>query len=393
MDTEGTAYAAETGPDPASEPAVARPRKRGSWLRGISAGIGSLLVVVIIAGFVIRVPYTTIAPGEALSLPPRVTINGTTSYPNGRGDIRLLFVRLAYRVTVWQYVRARLDSDIDLAKDGSINPGGLTPSQQNQQGLQQMADAKTAATKVALAAAGYTVKNAPGFVVSDLVPGMPAIETLLWGDVILTVNGKKLEQSSDLNAVIDKDKVGDDLALGIVRAGKPLKVTVKVGVFTEPDSLKGHKGIGVELSPRFSFPVKVNVDTTDIGGPSAGLAMTLAIFDDLTPGNLTGGAKVAVTGTIDADGNVGEIGGIEQKAVAARAAGVSLFLVPQCSPNDSAAGLAGCKADLARAAKRAGSKIKVIPVSTFTQALAELRANGGDAVKVSEPTSSTTIAA
>ena len=131
-------------------------------------------------------------------------------------------------------------------------------------------------------------------------------------------------------------------------AGKPLKVTVKVGVFTEPDSLKGHKGIGVELSPRFSFPVKVNVDTTDIGGPSAGLAMTLAIFDDLTPGNLTGGAQVAVTGTIDADGNVGEIGGIEQKAVAARAAGVSLFLVPQCSPNDSAAGLAGCKADLAR---------------------------------------------
>src|SRR5205085_9130207 len=101
----------------------------------------------------------------------------------------------------------------------------------------------------------------------------------------------------------------------------------KIGIFTD-QALKGRKGIGVELSPRFTFPVKVSVDTTNIGGPSAGLAMTLAILDDLTPGNLTGGARVAVTGTIDPNGNVGEIGGIEQKAVAARAAGVTLFIVP-----------------------------------------------------------------
>ena len=75
----------------------------------------------------------------------------------------------------------------------------------------------------------------------------------------------------------------------------------------------------MRVSPHFDFPVKVDVDTAGIGGPSAGLAMTLAILDDLTPGDLTGGKRVAVTGTIDPEGNVGEIGGIEQKAVAARA--------------------------------------------------------------------------
>ena len=115
--------------------------------------------------------------------------------------------------------------------------------------------------------------------------------------------------------------------------------------------------------------------------------MSLAILDDLTPGNLTGGAHVAVTGTIDPAGRVGEIGGIEQKAVAARAAHVTLFLVPQCSPEDSPESLASCKADVARAAKRVGSKIKVVPVATFAEALKVLRENGGDAVK----TTSTTI--
>ena len=84
--------------------------------------------------------------------------------------------------------------------------------------------------------------------------------------------------------------------------------------------------------------------------------MTLAILDDLTPGNLTGGMRVAVTGTIDSEGNVGEIGGIEQKAVAARAAHVKLFIVPQCSPSDPPPYLASCKADLVRTAKRAGQQ-------------------------------------
>ncbi len=96
--------------------------------------------------------------------------------------------------------------------------------------------------------------------------------------------------------------------------------------------------------------------------------------------------RVAVTGTIDPNGNVGEIGGIEQKAVAARAAGVTLFIVPQCAPTDPAPYLAGCKADLAKAAKRAGKKITVRPVSTFAQALAALRANGGAPVATTVPT-------
>ncbi len=386
MDVQGMTPAPGAGPEPAPGPTEPARRRLG-WPARIAVGFSVLLAVAVLAGFVVRVPYTTIAPGEAVSLPPLVSVQGTQAYPSGRGDIRLLFVREAYHVNFWQYVRARLDSDIDVAKDSAVNPGDLTARQQEAQGLQQMADAKSAATSVALRAAGYKVGVLPGLVVSDLVDKDPAIKVLFWGDVILRADGRTLNQATDLSAAIAKHTVGQQVTLAIVRDGKAM--TVHVGI-TAQDK---HKFIGVVVSPRFTFPVKVDVVTTGIGGPSAGLAMTLAILDDLTPGNLTGGARVAVTGTIDNAGNVGEIGGIQQKAVAARAAGVSMFIVPQCSPDDPPLNLASCKADLARAAKRAGSKIKIVPVLTFRQALDALRAAGGAPVTPTGPTTTTSIVA
>jgi PDZ domain-containing protein len=387
---ETTAPGADTGP---GAPAPFRPggseptRPPVSWARRLVLVVAILVVIATIAGFVIRVPYTTIAPGEALSLPPRVTITGAKSFSDNRGDIRLLFVREAGHVNLWQYVRARLDSDIEIVKDSAVNPGKLTPHQQNEQGLQQMADAKAAATAVALRAAGFHVGTSPGLVVNDLVPDYPAIKVLEWGDVILTADKRKITKAEDLTAAISSHAPGQDVVLGITRAGKPMDVRVPV------TTTNGRKLIGVTVSPRLTFPFQVKVDTTGIGGPSAGLAMSLAILDDLTPGDLTGGKHVAVTGTIDPSGGVGEIGGIEQKAVAARAAHVSLFIVPQCSPDDAPASLAQCKDDLVRTAKRAGSGIKVVPVSTFAQALKVLRDNGGAPVSTVAPTTTTSVPA
>jgi PDZ domain-containing protein len=386
MDSEATATADVADPNDPGNAVAAPPRRRVSWLAATAIGLAILLLSVAIAGFVIRVPYTTIAPGEALSLRSRVKIDGKLADADQRGDIRLLFVREAGHVNVWQYVRARLDSDIDLVKDAAANPGKLTSKQYSDQGLQQMADAKNDATAVALRAAGHEVGIAPGLTVSDLAPDLPAIKVLYWGDVILKADGKVVTKASDLTEAIAKDRVGGYVTLDIKRDGEAKTVRVPIA------SQQGRKIIGVVVSPRFKFPIKVSVDTTGIGGPSAGLAMTLAILDDLTPGDLTGGKNVAVTGTIDAIGDVGEIGGIDQKAVAARAAGVSLFIVPQCSPNDPPGYLAACQADLKRASKRAGSGIKVVPVATFAQALKALRAAGGAPVKTSEPTTSTTTA-
>jgi PDZ domain-containing protein len=123
-----------------------------------------------------------------------------------------------------------------------------------------------------------------------------------------------------------------------------------------------------------NFPFDVSIDPGQVRGPSAGLAFTLAVLDVLTPGDLTGGHPVAVTGTIDGLGNVGPIGGAEYKAIAAREAGAELFLVP-----------AG-EEDIA--ASRVGDGVTIVPVATLDDALEALAEIGGNALDLETPVAS-----
>jgi PDZ domain-containing protein len=351
------------------------PAKKSSmpWWGWLGTGLVVMFSLIVLAGFVIKVDYFTIAPGAAVSLQDRVSVEGTETFPKDRGDIRLLFVRERNHVNLWRYLQAKLDKDIDLYPEEQLNPDNRSQTQLQDLAEQQMADAKTAASKVALEAAGYKVVQAPGLTISNVIPGFPAEDVVELGDIILSADGKKIESSDDLGKAVSKHKAGESVKLEVERDGKPRTIAVPVKV----DEASGRTLIGVYASPRFELPVTVTVDTSNIGGPSAGLAMTLAILDDLTPGDLTGSNRVAVTGTMSPNGAVGEIGGISQKAVAARAAGAQLFLVPECNPENDPALLESCKADLAKATERAGRKVKVIPVATIDDALTALRENGG----------------
>ncbi|AVH58492.1 MULTISPECIES: S16 family serine protease [Streptomyces] len=85
--------------------------------------------------------------------------------------------------------------------------------------------------------------------------------------------------------------------------------------------------------------VKVTLNLADVGGPSAGLLFSLGIVDELdgdgSGGDLTGGRTIAGTGTIDADGNVGAVGGVALKTQAARRDGATVFLVPKAECSDA----------------------------------------------------------
>jgi PDZ domain-containing protein len=131
-------------------------------------------------------------------------------------------------------------------------------------------------------------------------------------------------------------------------------------------------GIVVQTFTRFEFPIDVNFDIARVGGPSAGLAFALAIIDDLTPGDLTGGERVAVTGAITGDGVVQVVGGVEQKAITAREDGVDLMLVP--------------RSEVAAARRGAGS-LRVVGVDTIDDALSALQEAGGSPVPPPAPTS------
>jgi PDZ domain-containing protein len=361
---------------PAFDPGVPPPPKTRlpRWAKALIAST-VVFAVVVAAGFVIRVPYSTIAPGSAVELNDKVSVEGAESFPPD-GAIELLFIRERNHINLWRYVQARLDGDIELVKEELLNPEGRSQVELNQEAAQQMADAKNFATKVALEAAGYEVQSDNGLTVSGLFVDLPADKVLRLGDVILAADGKTITENEDLVAVINTHKVGEDVTLRIKRDGK--NETVKVPVAADPE--RERVIIGVLGSPRYRFPIKVAVDTSGIGGPSAGLAMSLAILDDLTPGNLTGGQRVAVTGTIDSGGNVGPIGGIAQKAVAARSSGAKLFLVPKCSPDLEPDALQVCQSEIQQAADHAGKDVTVVPVGTFDEAVAALRDAGGDPV-------------
>jgi PDZ domain-containing protein len=116
--------------------------------------------------------------------------------------------------------------------------------------------------------------------------------------------------------------------------------------------------------------VKISIDTESIGGPSAGLAFTLTLIDQLSSGDLLGGKRVAVTGTINIRAEVGAIGGLTSKASAVLQSGAKYFLVPTAQGPQ----------DIANARKVVGNKVEIIPVATLEEAIAALKRIGGDAV-------------
>ena len=215
-----------------------------------------------------------------------------------------------------------------------------------------MSQSQDSARVAALTALGYKVPVEPGLEVVGLPHTITtrgakgalvqhpvfAYTVLRPCDQLVSADGHKLTHEDDLSKIIKAQHPGTEVALSVVRGGKPMTVHAKVV------GINGTSIIGVDLAPRFDVPLHMNIDTSDISGPSAGLAITLAIIDALTPGQLTGGKKVAVTGTIDPQGNVGEIGGLPQKALAAQNAGAQIFIVPRCTPTDT-----GCLKDVATA--------------------------------------------
>jgi PDZ domain-containing protein len=359
-------------PPPPPPPGAAvepQPRARVSrWWWALLALV-VFVVAVAFAGFWVRLPYYTISPGGGLPINDRVKVTGAKTFPP-KGEVFLLFVRERARVNVWRYLQAKLDPDIDLFPEKSFT-GGRTPAQLRDQAIADMRNSQLAAKKVALEKLGYDVVP-QGAVVFSTIPKSPASKVLKKGDIIVAVDGKPVRELGDLSRIVMAHAPGDDLTVVVDRDGK--RVTVPMTTIKNPEG--DNTIIGVTVTQRYKFPIGVSIDTSDIGGPSAGLAMTLAIIDDLSPGNQTGGKRVAVTGTIADDGHVGEIGGIEQKAVAAKAAGAQLFIVPKCT---QAEGRADCQRELDRARKRSGGT-PVVPVATLDEALRALRKAGGDPV-------------
>jgi PDZ domain-containing protein len=187
-----------------------------------------------------------------------------------------------------------------------------------------MVSSQDTAVAVALTELGYELDKITE--VLAVSPGSPAEGELETRDQVLSVNGGRIRDATDVARIVRETPEGDAAAFVVRRDGREQSVEV-VPEPSEDDPAVPMVGIVVGPSYDFPFDVSVNIDER-IGGPSAGLIFSLAVYDTLTPGALTGGAAVSGTGTIAEDGSVGPIGGIQQKIVAAADSGAEIFLVP-----------------------------------------------------------------
>jgi PDZ domain-containing protein len=212
-----------------------------------------------------------------------------------------------------------------------------------------MTASQKVATTVALRALDYDVEDL-GVEVTEIEVGAPADGPLEPGDVIVGAERRKVATVDDLRDVMDEVDPGDSVTLRIERDGAERTVTVG----TEPSSDNPSDAImGIFIEPKLRFPVDISINAGNVGGPSAGLAFALDIYDELGP-DIDDDRRIVVTGELFLNGHVEEIGGIKQKTVAAREADADLFLVPV--KNEAAA-------------RRYAGDLDVVPVSSFQEAL------------------------
>jgi PDZ domain-containing protein len=269
------------------------------------------------------------------------------------------------QATLLGLARGWLDDDIDVFDRDRVLQG-RDVDENREVNLQMMTSSKQVATQVALERLGYDIDVTVGQAVVDVMPDMPADGVLEPGDVITAIDGEAFDDAQDLSRLLSDERPGDVIAATVTPVSGEAAADVEIELAESPDE-PGRAVMGVEVVDvvvDYDFPVDVEIDTGDVGGPSAGLAFTLAIIDDLTTGDLTGGEDVAVTGTISGDGTVGQVGGTRQKAAAVREAGITLFLVPSADYDDAVA--------------RAGDDLEVVAVDTVDEALAALGERGGN---------------
>ncbi|MCQ9133278.1 MULTISPECIES: PDZ domain-containing protein [Streptomyces] len=335
-----------------------------------------MLIALLCAGVLIPVPYAEMSPGPTVNTlgdhdgEPVLQISGRKTYATS-GNLNMTTVRVTsadYRMNLVEAVYGWLAHDTKVVPHDTLYPDGKTEEQSTQENAEEFSQSQESAKVAALKELKVPVTS--WVIVSTVVKGSPAEGRLHAGDVIKAVDGTAVKQPGDVAKLVTKHKPGEKVVFTIVpakeqaaaeKAHKTATGTQDVAVTTAASDDSGQKRaiVGISAGTDHTFPFTVDIKLADVGGPSAGLMFALGIYDKLTPGSLTGGTFVAGTGTIDDDGKVGPIGGIEMKTVGARSQGARYFLTPA--------------ENCAAAAKDTPSGLRLVKVHTIDDALGALK--------------------
>lgn len=308
--------------------------------RSVTLAIAAAVIVALLAvATLLPVPYVVYSPGPVEDTLGEwdgqavVQVEGAETFPTaGELDLTTVAVTPAdRRLDVFSALRAWADPTRAVIPRELVYPEGTTAEQSRQQNAQLLVRSQESAKVAALRELGYDVPEK--VVVDSVLEGMPADGVLEPGDVIVSVDATAVATPEDVVAAVTAHSPGESVEFVVDRAGTPLTQTVTT-VAAEED---GRALVGFSPAAGYDFPVDITIGIDErIGGPSAGMIFAVAIYDTLTPGELLAGAHIAGTGEISADGEVGAIGGIEQKIAAASADGAEVFLAPQSNCPEAA---------------------------------------------------------
>ncbi len=314
----------------------------------------------------VHLPYVVMSPGPIENTlgttgsgTPLVEVTGARTYPTS-GELDFTTVRVlggpGAAVDGWDVLRGWLDPSSAVIDEDRVFPPGVTSSEVEKQNAAEMAGSQQEAIAVALRSLDVPVEER--IVVVGVGPNAPSGDALRGGDEILRVDGTRVASVAAVQKAVRAHAAGEKVTLVVRRGGARREVTATTG------DVAGQAALGVYLRSDFTFPYVVKIDAGNVGGPSAGMMFSLAVRDLLTPGAMTGGAKVAGTGTISDDGTVGPIGGVRQKLVGAERGGADWFLAPA----DNCGEVVGHVPD----------GLHVVRVGTYDDAVAAVSAIAGD---------------
>jgi Lon-like protease len=292
-----------------------------------------LLVALISVAVLLPVPYVTMKPGRTVDTlahtarGPVIEFGPKAKTYDTSGQLRMTTVSVTSpdsHVSLWQALDGWFGSDTAVVPRDLVYPPEQSVEEAEQETHLEMTGSQSSAQIAGLTEAGFDVHESVQ--ITSVTPDGPAAGRLEVGDRLVAVDDERVETSrAAIDAVRDRDP-GDPVDVTVRRDDETRTFTVT----TEPspdDPTIPVVGIEIGTMPDLPFTIRFNVDPS-IGGPSAGAMFALAIYDRLTPGELTNGEVIAGTGEIDARGNVGAIGGIQQKILSSESVGADIFLVP-----------------------------------------------------------------
>jgi Lon-like protease len=313
--------------------------------------LGVALFAVFLALWIIPSHKYIFLPDQAHPVGPLVTVAGGHKPADGGG---IYFVDVVVRkATLLEELFGGLHDGADLYPASAVVPPGVSRSAQHEVDVSEMKASQQVAAAVALRALGRKVTTLrTGARVSEIVGGYPAAGKLEPTDVIVDVNGLPVRSPRDVTRAMEGKPIGSTFRF-TVRRGHGEKVIALQTVAAPNGPARGIVGVGLAQAETIQLPIRISIDAGGVGGPSAGLAFALDVLEELGR-NVDRGHKIAATGEIFLDGKVGQIGGIKQKTIGAREAGVDAFVVP---------------VENAPEAKKYAHGLRIIPVKSFQQAL------------------------